>query len=169
MIQNYKDFEPVIHPTAFVHERATIIGEVTLGPETSVLPSAVLRGDQGSVEIGARSNIQDGAICHATDGISTMRVGERVTVGHGAIIHGAHVGDDCLIGMGSILLDNAKIAPWTIVAAGALVPPGKEFPEGVLLVGSPAKVAREITDAQRAWIESSCREYLKLSGHYKSS
>ena len=168
MIQRYGKIGPEIDPAAYVHGRSTIIGEVTVGPEVSVMPSAVLRGDQGPIEIGAKSNIQDGAICHATEGVSTMRVGERVTVGHGAIIHGAHVGDDCIVGMGSILLDNAVISPWTIVAAGALVPPGKEYPEGVLLVGSPAKVARPITEEERGMIEHSWKEYVRLSKEYRS-
>ncbi len=167
MKKSYDAIEPVIDPAAFVHERATVIGDVRIGPDVSVWPSAVLRGDQGTVEVGASSNIQDGVICHGTEGLSTTLLGRRVTVGHGAIVHGAHVGDDCLIGMGSILLDNAVIAPWTLVAAGALVPPGKAFPEGVLLVGNPARVARELTDADRESIEHGWREYQRLLERYR--
>jgi gamma-carbonic anhydrase len=168
MIEPYEGMAPRIHPTAFVHAAGTVIGEVTVGEESSVWPSAVLRGDQGPITVGARTSIQDGAVCHVTGGRSTTVVGDRVTVGHGAIIHGAHVGDDCIVGMGSILLDNAVIAPFTIVGAGALVPPGKTFPEGVLLVGSPAKVVRAITDAERGWIEHSWQEYVKLGRQYRA-
>ncbi len=167
MISSYQGIEPNIDDKAFVHPQATVIGEVTLGPDVTVMPQASLRGDQGPLIIGAKSNIQDGAVCHATLDVSTMELGERVTVGHNAIVHGARVGHDCLVGMGAILLDNAVIEPWTLIGAGALIPPGKRFPGGVLLVGSPAKVVREITDADKAFIEHSWKEYVRLVRQYR--
>ncbi|MFW5878238.1 MAG: gamma carbonic anhydrase family protein [Myxococcota bacterium] len=163
MIEKHQGLAPEIDEQAFVHERATVIGEVVMGPGSSAWPSAVLRGDEGLLRIGAKTNIQDGAICHTTAGVSKLVIGDRVTVGHGAIVHGALVGDDCIIGMGSILLDNAEISRWSIVGAGALVPPGKKFPEGVLLIGSPAKVAREITEQEREMIEHSWKVYAELT------
>jgi carbonic anhydrase/acetyltransferase-like protein (isoleucine patch superfamily) len=169
MIESYRGMMPVIDESAFVHHRATVIGQVVLGPEVSVLPGAVIRADQSAIRIGARTNVQDGAICHSTGGVSTLIVGERVTVGHRAVLHGAQIGDDCIIGMGAILLDNAVISPWTIVGAGSLVPPGKKFPPGVLVLGSPARVVRELTDADRGFIEHSWNEYIKICREYRTT
>lgn len=146
MIQRYKDKIPQIHPTAWVHPMATVIGDVVLGPHVSIWPGTVLRGDCGAIRIGALSNIQDGAVVHTTQGLSETHIGERVTVGHNAILHGCTVADDCLIGMHATVLDNAVIATQTIVAAGAVVTMGKEFPPRVMIMGSPARVTRQLED-----------------------
>lgn len=160
MIQRYKDKTPRIDPTAWVHPMATVIGDVDIGPHVSVWPGVVLRGDCGPIRIGAYSNIQDGSVVHTTQGFSETHVGERVTVGHGAILHGCVVADDCLIGMHATVLDNAVIAHHTIVAAGAVVTVGKSFPPNVLLVGSPARVVRELGPAHLEQIDYGWRAYL---------
>jgi gamma-carbonic anhydrase len=139
------DALPRIGRDVFLAETATIIGDVALGDEASVWFGAVLRGDIGSIRIGARTNIQDNACVHLTDGISSTLVGADVTVGHGAILHGCTVGDGCLIGMGSILLDNCEVGAGSLVAAGTLVPPRMKIPPRSLVRGSPARVIREVT------------------------
>jgi len=159
MIQRYKDKTPRIDPTAWVHPMATVIGDVELGAHVSIWPSVVLRGDCGPIRIGAYSNIQDGAVVHTTQGFSETHVGERVTVGHGAILHGCRVGNDCLIGMHATVLDNAEISDHSIVAAGSVVTVGKQFPPKVMLMGSPAKVARELTEAHLAQIDYGWQAY----------
>ncbi|MSP92444.1 MAG: gamma carbonic anhydrase family protein [Myxococcales bacterium] len=160
MIQRYEDKTPVIDPTAWVHPTAVVIGDVVLGPHVSVWPGAVLRGDCGAIRIGAHSNLQDGCIVHITQGYSETHVGERVTVGHGAILHGCRIADDCLIGMNATVLDNAAIGDHSIVAAGSVVTVGKSFPPGVLLVGNPAKVLRPCTPDNLMQIDLGWQAYL---------
>ena len=121
MIQRFKDKIPQIHPTAWVHPMATVIGDVVLGAHVSVWPGAVLRGDCGPIRIGAFTNIQDGTVVHTTQDLSETHVGERVTVGHNAILHGCRIGDDCLVGMHATVLDNAVISHQTIIGAGSVV------------------------------------------------
>lgn len=159
MIQRYKDKIPQIHPTAWVHPMATVIGDVVLGPHVSIWPSVVLRGDCGPIRIGAYTNIQDGAVVHTTQDWSETHVGERVTVGHNAILHGCRVASDCLIGMHATVLDNAVIAEKTIVAAGSVVTVGKTFPPKVMLMGSPARVARELEEKHLEQIDYGWRAY----------
>jgi len=168
MIEGYRGVRPSIHPTAWVHPTAVVIGEVELGPGVSVWPCAVLRGDQGPLIVGRDTNIQDGVTLHNTGGKSITRVGARVTVGHRALLHGCVVGDDVLVGMGSILLDNAQIASGTMIGAGALVPPNKEIPGGVLALGSPAAVRRELTQEDIDWIDYSWKNYQKTMKAYAS-
>jgi carbonic anhydrase/acetyltransferase-like protein (isoleucine patch superfamily) len=159
MIQKYKGIAPRIDATAWVHPMATVIGDVEIGAHVSIWPGVVLRGDCGPIRIGAWSNVQDGAVVHTTQFLSETVVGERVTVGHGAILHGCRVADDCLIGMGSTVLDNAVIADHTIVAAGAVVSVGKQFPPRVMLMGSPAKVVRELEERHLEQIDYGWRAY----------
>ncbi len=160
MIQNFDGLTPDIHPTAWVHESAVVIGEVQLEEEVSIWPTAVLRGDMGPIHVGAFSNIQDGAVCHDTGGLSAARIGKRVTVGHRAILHGCIVEDDCLIGMGSIVMDNAVIGAGSIVGAGAVVLANRVIPPGSMVLGSPGKVVRPLTDAERGWIQYSWQVYV---------
>lgn len=139
-------FRPTqIHPSAFVASGAVIVGDVTLAELTSVWFNAVLRGDTTAITIGARSNIQDGAVLHADPGFPA-EIGEGVTVGHGAIVHGAKIGNNTVIGMGAIVLNGAVVGENCIVGAGALITEGKVFPSGVLIIGSPAKAVRELTE-----------------------
>ena len=139
---------PKIGRGAFVAPNATLIGDVELGEEASVWFSAVLRGDIGGIKIGARSNVQDLACVHLTEGLSETVVGVDVTIGHGAILHGCVVGDRCLIGMGSVLLDNCVIGEGSVIAAGSLVPPRMIVPPRSLVRGSPAKVIREVNEGE---------------------
>lgn len=148
LILPYGDAVPRLGRDVFVAPSATLIGDVVLGDEASVWFGAVLRGDVGAIRIGARTNIQDLACVHVTDGLSWTMVGEDVTVGHGAILHGCTVGDGCLIGMGSILLDNAEIGAGSVIAAGAVVPPRMVIPPRSMVRGNPAKVLGEVKPEQ---------------------
>lgn len=159
MIQSYKGVAPRIHPSAWVHPMATIIGDVELGAEVSVWPGAVLRGDCGPIRIGARSNIQDGSVCHTTGGRSELVVGERVTVGHRVILHGCQIGDDCLIGMGSTLLDNAVVPSRSLVAAASLLPVGRVYEAG-LIAGTPAVFKRGLDAKLQAMIDEGWQAYV---------
>ncbi len=169
MIQTFLHHEPQIHDSAWVHPMATIIGEVTLSEGVSIWPGAVLRGDMGGITIGKDSNVQDQAVVHMTGGISTTVVGDRVTVGHRALLHGCQIGNDCLIGMGAILLDNAVIPDGCLVGAGSLVTANKTFPSNTLILGSPAKVVRKLTDKDRKWIQYSWQHYQDTVAHYRAT
>ncbi len=161
MIERYQGIAPVIDPTAFVHERATVIGKVTVGPESSLWPGVVMRGDDGRIVVGARTSIQDGTVVHLTEGLSETVVGDRTTVGHNVTLHGCQVEDEVIVGMGSILLDNARVGRGTILGAGTLVPMNKVVPSGVLAMGSPFRVVRELTDKERDWIAFSWKSYVE--------
>jgi carbonic anhydrase/acetyltransferase-like protein (isoleucine patch superfamily) len=150
-----------IHPTAYIHPAAHIIGDVTLGARVSVWPTAVLRGDNDAIVIGEDSNVQDGTIIHVDPGVPCT-IGKRVAIGHRAIVHGATVGDNCLIGMGAILLNRVVVGSGSIVGAGAVCREGMEIPPNSLVVGVPAKVIRETTDAERARIAHTVDAYLGL-------
>lgn len=167
MIHPFEAHTPDIDDTAFVHPDATVIGNVTLGPSSSVWPGVVLRGDMGRIVVGAESSIQDGSVVHLTEGWSETVVGERVTVGHRVILHGCHVGDDCLIGMGAILLDNAKVGAGSLVGAGALVTVGMEIPPNSLVLGSPAKVVREVREKEREMIRVGHETYVDYARRYR--
>ena len=166
MIQTYKDTAPTIHDTAWIHPDATVIGDVDLGSGVSVWPQAVLRGDMGRIEIAEDSNIQDGAIAHDTAGLSVTRIGPRVTVGHRAILHGCIAEGDSILGMGCILLDNCVIGEHCIIGAGALVPMGRVIPPRSMVLGSPGKVVREITDQELEWSRYSWTAYKETSLSY---
>jgi carbonic anhydrase/acetyltransferase-like protein (isoleucine patch superfamily) len=159
MLETYRTFTPVVPATAWVHPSAVVSGDVELSDGVSIWPTAVLRGDQGPIRIGPRSNIQDGSVVHNTGGLSTTRVGARVTVGHRVILHGCVVEDDVLIGMGAIVMDNAHVGTGSIVGAGALVTAGTVIPPGSLVLGSPARVARAVHAKQTEWIAHSWTTY----------
>ncbi|MHC4391020.1 MAG: gamma carbonic anhydrase family protein [Planctomycetota bacterium] len=158
---------PKIHPAAYVDEDAVVIGEVELGAEVSIWPGAVLRGDVGPIAIGPRCNIQDGCVVHQTQGLSQTILTKEVTVGHGAILHGCRIHARVLIGMGAIIMDNAEIAPDCLVGAGSLVPPNKRFLEpGWLILGSPAKAVRKLTDAEKLSIRESAAHYVQYAADH---
>lgn len=167
MWESLDGVSPEIDPAAWVHPSAVLIGSVRIGPRASVWPHATLRGDDGAIVIGADSSVQDGTVIHTTEGLSESIVGDRVTVGHNVTLHGAIIGDDCIIGMGSVLLDNARIGHHSIVGAGALVTQRKVFPARSLILGSPAKVVRELSDDELAEIDSSWRHYVRLIERYR--
>jgi carbonic anhydrase/acetyltransferase-like protein (isoleucine patch superfamily) len=170
MMQKYLGDEPQIADTAWVHDSAVIIGDVTLEAEVSIWPLCVLRGDQGAISIGAQSNIQDGSVIHATGGVSTTRIGERVVVGHRVILHGCVVEDDVLVGMGAILLDNCHIGAESIIAAGAVVPMGKVIPPRSLVAGVPGRIVRSVTDEDvKKWIHHGTKTYLRLAREHQES
>ena len=135
------EYEPEIHETAFVHPDAVVIGRVTIGPESSVWPCAVLRGDHGRIEVGARTSVQDGTVVHCTHEWPTL-IGADCVVGHNAHLEGCVVADGCLIGSGSITLNRVTVGAGAIVAAGCLVPEGFEVPPAALVAGVPAKIKR---------------------------
>lgn len=166
MIESYDGHRPLIDPTAYVHPAATVIGRVSVGPQSTIWPAAVLRGDDNPIVIGARTSIQDGAIVHLTGNLSSTVVGDRVTVGHAAILHGCAIGSDTLIGMGAILLDNCTIGRNVIVGAGALIPMNKHIPEGVLVLGNPFRIVRELTRKDIDSIEYSWRHYVEQGEKY---
>ncbi|MFO0728621.1 MAG: gamma carbonic anhydrase family protein [Myxococcota bacterium] len=168
MLEPYRGQLPTIGAGAFIHHSATLIGRVKIGEGSSVWPHVSLRGDVGPIEIGAFTSVQDNTVGHTTNGVSELYVGSRVTVGHSTILHGCRIADDCIIGMGAIVMDNAVISDWTIVGAGALVPPDKIFPPGVLLLGRPAKVARILTAEDRDWITQSWKIYAGLAKDYNA-
>ena len=151
---------PRIHPTAFVVPGATVIGDVSLEAHSSVWYGTVLRGDINRIAIGAQTNLQDGVIVHLADSYPAL-VGERVTVGHGAIVHACTIDDEVLIGMGAIILDGAEIGARSIVGAGALVTGGMQIPAGSLVVGSPAKVMRQLAPDEQAKIKSWALKYVE--------
>jgi len=164
-IRHYLSRQPEIDPTAFVAPNATVAGAVTLGAESSVWFGAVLRGDINAIRVGAQSNIQDGAVVHVGDDFGAQ-IGERVTVGHGAIVHGCTVDDEVLVGMGAIILDGAHIGARSIVGAGALVTGGKKIPPGSMVLGSPAKVVRTLSLDEQKSIKEWARRYVELSRLY---
>ncbi len=154
-----------IHPTVFIAETATVIGDVTMGKESSVWFSAVLRGDAAPITIGEGTNVQDNAVIHVDEGEPTI-IGKRVTIGHGAIVHGATVEDEVLIGMGSIILSHARIGTHSIIAAGSVVTEGMEVPPRSLVMGVPGKVVRHIKDEELAKIEDGAKHYVERAKNY---
>jgi carbonic anhydrase/acetyltransferase-like protein (isoleucine patch superfamily) len=164
VIRDFKGINPEIGENVFISETASIIGDVKIGKNCSIWYNAVLRGDGEAIVIGDNSNIQDGVVLH---GDYITKIGNNVTVGHKALVHGATVGDNTLIGMGAIVLDNAVIGANSIVAAGSVVTSGKTFPDGVLLMGIPAKVARELTKVDIEGNKSSAKWYVDTANGYK--
>lgn len=158
---------PTIHPSAFIHDGAFVIGDVTLGARVSVWPTAVIRGDTAAIVIGEDSNVQDGTVVHVDHGVPCT-VGARVGIGHRAIIHGATVEHDSLIGMGAILLNHVVVGTGSIVGAGAVCPEGMIIPPNSLVLGVPGRVVRPTTDAERARIAKTVRSYLDLQDAHRA-
>lgn len=156
----YRGITPVVHPSVFVAPSASVIGDVVVGPDSSIWYGAVIRGDVMPIRIGARTSIQDNAVLHATGGWAETVVGDRVTVGHSAILHGCRIGNDVLIGMGSIVLDDAEIGEWVLLGAGSLVTSRSKIPAGVLAMGRPAKPVRELKDDERERIREAAELYV---------
>ncbi len=157
---------PTIHASAYVHAKAIVIGNVTIGAKASVWPCAVLRGDIAPIEVGEGSNIQDGAVLHVADGLPA-KVGARVTVGHLAMIHACVIGDECLIGMHATILDGCVIGARSIVGANSLVTKVTQVPPGSLVMGSPAKVVRALTSAEQAALPGWAEKYVKVAAHHR--
>lgn len=166
MIRNYKDYLPKIDESCFVAESADVVGKVTLEENCNIWFGAVLRGDCNFIHIGKGSNIQDNSTVHVGHK-EAVEIGENVTVGHNAIIHGCKIGKNTLIGMGAIILNGAEIGEDTIIGAGSLVTSGKKIPSGVLCMGSPAKVIRELTEEEINSNRESAKYYIEEAREYK--
>jgi carbonic anhydrase/acetyltransferase-like protein (isoleucine patch superfamily) len=168
MTRSFGGREPEIARTAYVDPQSVVIGDVTIGEDSSVWPCAVLRGDCHSIRIGARTSIQDGSLLHVQAGASPLSVGDNVTVGHGVILHGCTIESDCLIGMGSIVLNGAKIGSGSIIAAGTLIPERVEIPPASLVMGVPGKVRRAVSDEERQHIALSAEHYVGFKDSFKA-
>ena len=168
MILPYLEHQPKIAPSVYIAPGAMVVGQVELMDKVSVWYNAVIRGDVDGVYIGRTTNIQDGCLLHQNEGIPLI-IGEEVTVGHGALLHGCTIGDGCLIGMGAIILTGAKIGKETLIGAGALVKENQEIPEGVLVVGSPARIVRSLSIEERQKLRESSRSYVKTAQEHQRS
>ena len=167
-IYQLEDIAPEVHPTAWVADSAQVIGRVTLGENASVWYGAVLRGDNDRITSGADSNVQDGSVLHTDHGKPRV-LGQGVTIGHQVVLHGCSIGDYSLVGIQSVVMNGARIGRNSIVGAGSLVTEGKEFPDGVLIVGSPAKVVRELTAEQIAGLQRSATHYVAQQQRHASA
>jgi gamma-carbonic anhydrase len=148
MIQAFGNRRPQIDPSAYVCDAAVVIGDVRMGPGSSVWFHTVVRGDIHDIRIGARSNVQDLCVVHVTRGRFACEIGDEVTVGHRAVVHGCRVGDAALIGIGAIVLDGAQVGEGAVVGAGAVVTPGSKVESGVLVLGTPARVVRRLSQEE---------------------
>lgn len=171
-ISPYQGHVPQLAPGAWVHPRATLVGEVALGRDASVWPGAVIRGDVNSIAVGEATNIQDNSVLHVSHRTAEnpaggpLVVGARVTVGHSVILHACTIEDECLIGMGSIVLDRAVIRKHVLLGAGSLVPEGKILESGHLYLGRPANLVRALTAEEMAYFAYSAGHYVKLAWSY---
>lgn len=157
---------PRVAATAWVADEAQVMGDVDLGEHTSVWFGVTVRGDTDTIQIGEGSNIQDGSVLHADEGMPLV-VGRHVTVGHKVMLHGCTIGDESLIGIGAIVLNGAKIGKNCLVGAGALVTEGKEFPDGSMILGSPAKAVRQLTAEQIEGLRRSARHYIDNAARFR--
>lgn len=172
-IRSFAGITPNIHPSAFIDETAVIIGDVSIGRDSSIWPQTVIRGDINKITIGETTNIQDGSVLHVThagkfnpDG-AALSIGNRVIIGHHVTLHACLLEDSCLIGMGAIVMDKAIVRRQTMVAAGAVVGPGKDLESGYLWLGNPIRRGRELTDKEIAFLDYSADYYAALKEKHK--
>ena len=168
MIIPYDSTEPKIHPSAFIAENAVIIGDVEIGEQASIWFGSILRGDVNFIRIGSRTNIQDGTVVHVSSRTHSTILENDITVGHRVTLHGCYVETGCLIGIGAVLLDGVHIGRNSLVAAGSLLTPGTTIPPRSMVMGSPARVKRELTDDEIAGIARNVESYVELSAAYRS-
>jgi carbonic anhydrase/acetyltransferase-like protein (isoleucine patch superfamily) len=166
MLRPFRSVHPKVHPSAFVDPSAQVIGDVEIGEESSVWMNVVIRGDVNVIRIGNRTNIQDGSVIHVMRDTHAATIGSEVTVGHAAVLHGCTIHDRVLVGMGAIVLNGAEIGEDSIVAAGTLVTEGKRFPPRSLLMGRPAVVKRELSDADVRSIRDYAGRYVGYRKDY---
>ena len=169
MILPYRNIMPSIDPTAWIAPSAEVIGDVTIGAESSVWFQSVIRGDVHWIRIGCRTNIQDLSICHVTRQTHSLTIGDDVTVGHRVILHGCTLGNRILVGMGSIIMDAAMIGDDVIIGAGSLVTEQTVIEPGTLAMGSPARVKRRLTPEEREWLKRSAANYVSYRLDYKNT
>lgn len=165
-LHSYRGHLPVVERRAYIAPTAALVGDVEVGEQSSIWFGAVLRGDVMPIRIGRRTSIQDNSVVHATHDLLATRVGDDVTVGHCVILHGCILEDRVLVGMGSIVMDEAVVGSDSIIGAGSLVTPRTHIPSGVLAHGRPAKVVRPLRENERAWIAESAAHYVRLAAHY---
>lgn len=158
---------PVVHPEAYVSSHAVVIGDVEIGEGASVWPGVIIRGDNAKIVIGANANIQDGAVIHADPGFPVV-IGESVSVGHMAMLHGCRIGEGSLIGIQAVVLNGAHVGPRCLVGAGSLLAQGRQFDGSHLILGSPAKVLRALTDEEAASIAKNATEYRERADRYRT-
>ncbi len=174
-IRIFQGIGPTISGKAYIDPNAVVIGDVSIGEDSSLWPGAIVRGDVNSITIGHRTNIQDGAVLHATannklqPGGYPLKIGNSVTVGHNAILHGCTIEDYSLIGMGAVILDGAIVKERALVAAGSVVPPGKVVEGGQIWIGNPAKMIRPLTDEELDYLDYSVQHYINLKNNYDVS
>ena len=166
MIRPYRGVLPRLGQRVYVDPAAQLIGDVELGDDVSLWPMAVVRGDVNRIRIGARSNVQDGSVLHTDPGLKLL-IGRGCTIGHQVMLHGCTIGDNSLVGIQSVVLNRAVIGRNSMVGAGSLVPEGKQFPDGVLLMGSPAKVVRELTAPEIQMLQYVSQLYVKNAQRYR--
>ncbi len=167
MIYSYKDTTPQIPDSVFVAPNATIVGDVEIGKDSGIWFNSVIRGDVNEIRIGAKTNIQDGSILHVTLKKWPLYIGNNVTIGHGVILHGCTVSDNCLIGMGATVLDGARIGEFCLIAAGSLVLEGTKIPKQSLVAGVPAIVKRTLSDEEVEKIKASAARYVNYKNSYQ--
>lgn len=167
MIRPFRGKRPQIHPTAFVEESAQVIGDVEIGAQSSVWFGAVVRGDVFYIRIGERTNVQDGTVIHVTNGTHATILEDEVTVGHNVTLHGCHVERGCLVGIGSIVMDGCRVGEKSLVAAGALVSPGTVIPPRSLVMGVPARVKRQLTEAEVKDLDVFWQNYVEYTRAYR--
>ncbi len=171
-IGSFNNNMPVLGTRVYIHDSAVVIGNVIIGDDSSVWPTAVIRGDMNTIRVGTRTSIQDGAVLHITHasdynpGGYALTIGNDVTVGHRAVLHGCTIGNRCLIGIGATILDGSVLDEEIIIAAGSLVPPGKRLESGFLYKGSPATKARALSDKERRFFTYTAQNYVKLKDQY---
>lgn len=171
-IRSFKGVQPKLGARVFIDPAGVVIGDVCLGDDVSVWPCAVIRGDMHRISVGARTSVQDNAVLHITHASQfnpdgwPLSIGEDVTIGHGACLHGCTLGNRILVGIGATVLDGAVVEDEVIIAAGALVPPGKRLESGFLYVGNPCKQGRPLKDSERAFFTYSAQNYCKLKDEY---
>jgi carbonic anhydrase/acetyltransferase-like protein (isoleucine patch superfamily) len=167
MLRPYRGQLPRVHPSAYIDDSAQVIGDVEIGEESSVWMCVVMRGDVNRIRIGRRSNVQDGTIVHVMKDTHPTTIGNDVTIGHGAVVHGCTIEDRCLIGMGAILLNGVLVGSGSIVAAGTLLPEGTQVPPRSLVIGSPGKVRRTLSDADLDEIQMYADRYVAYRLDYQ--
>jgi carbonic anhydrase/acetyltransferase-like protein (isoleucine patch superfamily) len=168
MIKSFQNLSPKIHESAFVADDAIIIGAVEIGAESSVWFGSILRADVNHISIGARTNVQDGSIIHVSRKTHSTIIEDEVTLGHRVTLHGCHIETGCLIGIGAIILDGVRVGKNSLIAAGSLLTPNTQIPPGSLVMGSPAKVKRELSDDEVKDLEKFWQNYVSLSRIYQN-
>jgi len=168
MIRAYRGVVPKIAASAYIDPSAQVIGDVVVGERSSMWPNVTARGDVNSIRIGDESNIQDNSVLHCDAGPFPLVIGSRVTVAHLAVLHGCTVEDDCLIGMGAVVLNGAKIGKGSVIAAGAVVPEGAEVPPLSMVMGVPAKVKRQVTEEERERFRQNAQRYVEATEIYRN-